>query len=528
MAYGVGQVEQPKLLTPADHLANALKLRADQLEIDQRTQEMAQKLRQEAETQKNQAWLQTAARTYQHEDGSPDWATITKAAGQYNPAFALELGDRVSKAQAAEADLHTKELKNNLDSYGMVATLGEHVNDQDSYDRFLKASSQIDPTFQGPPQYDPAFMKQVVEKGYLNADYMKRHLELEKQASEGLIGADKYLGGVLSLAQSQEDVDDAFKGAATRYHLTADQVAGLKQEWGGQFGEGYQQHATQKALTPEQRQVQDRGKPAVGSFEDYVTRTYGATPTPAQVLEARKAYGQADDRPTVTVNTGPTSDVSEAVRGMKEGTLPPLLPGRATKEYLATMAEARRQNFDLAAAATDWAATQKHISSLNGTQQLRLNQAIGQLPELLDTVDTLASKWKAGRFPPLNKAQLIAAKNGMLGKDAASIANQLDAQIADVTSDLGAVYMGGTSPTDHSLKLAEKALSSDWDEKILHDMVALARKNVETRQHSIQNTGVQGASANNPYGQQPAAPATPKAADYVFDPTTGTMKKGGG
>lgn len=36
--------------------------------------------------------------------------------------------------------------------------------------------------------------------------------------------------------------------------------------------------------------------PAVGSFEAFVTGKYGASPTPEQVLEARKLYGQADDR----------------------------------------------------------------------------------------------------------------------------------------------------------------------------------------------------------------------------------------
>jgi hypothetical protein len=36
---------------------------------------------------------------------------------------------------------------------------------------------------------------------------------------------------------------------------------------------------------------------AVGSIEDYILRTYGATPTPAQVLQAKKDFGQADDRP---------------------------------------------------------------------------------------------------------------------------------------------------------------------------------------------------------------------------------------
>jgi hypothetical protein len=34
---------------------------------------------------------------------------------------------------------------------------------------------------------------------------------------------------------------------------------------------------------------------------------------------------------------------------------------------------------------------------------------------------------------------------------------------------------------------------------VLHDMVALAKKNVTIRRNSINNTGVAGASAENPY-----------------------------
>lgn len=37
--------------------------------------------------------------------------------------------------------------------------------------------------------------------------------------------------------------------------------------------------------------------PAVGSAEDYILRTYGPKPTPEQILEGRRRYSQADDKP---------------------------------------------------------------------------------------------------------------------------------------------------------------------------------------------------------------------------------------
>src|SRR5262249_33053421 len=91
----------------------------------------------------------------------------------------------------------------------------------------------------------------------------------------------------------------------------------------------------------------------------------------------------------------------------------------------------------------------------------------------------------------------------------------LSAQIADVTADLGTVYMGGNTPTDHSLGLAAKSLNENWDEKVLHNMVDLARKNVQIRKNSIQNTGVQGASPNNPYVPKPS-PATESPGHRVW------------
>ena len=49
---------------------------------------------------------------------------------------------------------------------------------------------------------------------------------------------------------------------------------------------------------------------------------------------------------------------------------------------------------------------------MNGAQQLRLNQSINALPDMLDKVDALASKWQGGKFPILNKANLALAKGG--------------------------------------------------------------------------------------------------------------------
>jgi len=190
------------------------------------------------------------------------------------------------------------------------------------------------------------------------------------------------------------------------------------------------------------------------------------------------------------------TDVKAIVRGMKAGTLPPQLPGRASPGYLMLMAETEREGFDLATAATDWIATTTHLRSINSTKQLALRQGIETLPPMLDIVEDLARQWAAGDYPVLNKVRLELAKGGADGPEAAVIANDLEAMIADITADLGNVYMGGNSPTDHALRLAAKSLNAEWSEEVLLSMVALARRNIQIRKNSIRNVGAAGVQSD--------------------------------
>lgn len=250
--------------------------------------------------------------------------------------------------------------------------------------------------------------------------------------------------------------------------------------------------------------------PALVEFQDAVAQGYKGTFEQYQTADANRK------RPVTNVSgmggMYAATDPKVIAEGIRNGTMPPRIAdyGRAVQGAVAT--ELGKSGYNLASALTDWNATQKHILTMNGAQQLRLTQAINSLPDMLDSVDRLASQWKGGSFPILNKANLALAKGGAYGKDVASIANQLDSQIADVTADLGVVYMGGNSPTDHGLGLAGKSLKGEWDEKVLHDMVKLAKANVTIRRNSVLNTGVAGASAGNQYAAPAPAAAAPVAA----------------
>jgi hypothetical protein len=173
-----------------------------------------------------------------------------------------------------------------------------------------------------------------------------------------------------------------------------------------------------------------------------------------------------------------------------EGKQPPVVAGfgmaKVAPQVRAYLAD---KGFDLTTAEQDYNATKKYLGSLNSTQQVRLRQATTFAYDSLDIIEKLGKEWDAGRFAPLNWVNLQAAKTGVYGKEAAKISTKLDAQIADLTSELGTVYKGGNSSTDESLKLAAQNLKSQWDYDVLVSNIDQIRANLKIRQNSMKFGG---------------------------------------
>jgi len=273
----------------------------------------------------------------------------------------------------------------------------------------------------------------------------------------------------------------------------------------------------QPGVPGSQEVVLARGEPKestvnIGSFEDYVLRWAAQnnrnpkTITTKDIDKLRETY-RLDQRPIV-VNPQQASNAEAIADAIISGDQPPDLKGmyRYGPEVRAILA---KKGYNLTTASIDWQAAQKHFATLNGAQQTRLRQAVDTAIHSLDVIDDLSAKWKGGRFPLLNRANLALAKNGIYGAEVQSVAQQLEAQISDLTSELGNAYMGGNSPTDHALQLAAKNLSADWSQQVLKDMTNLARTNLQIRQNAIQNIGAIGASPQNPYAPPPPPSSDP-------------------
>jgi len=252
----------------------------------------------------------------------------------------------------------------------------------------------------------------------------------------------------------------------------------------------------------------------------------GAQPSAVAEYAARQEYAKLHRNPTNNLMTG--TDAKDIADAIENGDQPPTLQG-LYRNAGPVRAELARRGVPLAKMETDWKATQKYMTTLNGPQQVRLRQAIDTASDSLDKIEGLYKEWQevapTSGFKVLNKASLASMKQ-LPGRPGA-VATALDAQIADLTSELGNVYMGGNSPTDHSLSLAGKNLSSDWNKETFEEAIKQARANIGIRKNSITHGSPVG-SGNNQYFQQQAPTnaetKTYMGATYVKQPD-GSWKK---
>jgi hypothetical protein len=264
--------------------------------------------------------------------------------------------------------------------------------------------------------------------------------------------------------------------------------------------------------------------------ELWKTAHKGQEPPASVRTQLRKQANEVNDKPATLGgmnNLYGQIDPKSLADAIERGDQSPIITEFGRPASAAVASELSKRGVKLTQLQNDWKATQRYYQTLNSGQQVRIRQNIDNVAHSLDTISDLADRWNGGGLPLLNRANLALAKSGAYGKDWASVANQLEAQIADVTSEMAGVYMGGNSPTDHALALASKNLSGDWDKKVLQDMIRLARTNLKNRQNAIESTGpVTPSGDDNKYYTPKPVPSHDSGTgveSWVRDPATGAL-----
>jgi hypothetical protein len=335
-----------------------------------------------------------------------------------------------------------------------------------------------------PTRFDPDFMEKALAWG----DDQKQTIDRAQNIATALKDKPKTMQDWMTTAGNALG---ATKPDEYQHVLGVLEFRGMPKEVADLFKGKSPEQAGQMGLTQEQRQqaAQSASGQALTAAGQAETAAYHK----AELAQGAQRLAQS------AAGVGGADDVKLSVAGMKDGSLPPQLPGRASKDYTAIMAEAKRQGFDLAKANEDWVATQKHLATMNGQQQERLRQAISFTKESLPLVRQLITQWDSAGYPVLSKAALDAAAAGAGTKEQQSLAVRLKGQIADLTSELGTVYKGGNSSTDESLKLAGENLSGSWSKQAALDAIDQIDKNIGFRENSMRNSRAVTSGGDNPY-----------------------------
>lgn len=198
-----------------------------------------------------------------------------------------------------------------------------------------------------------------------------------------------------------------------------------------------------------------------------------------------------------------------AAQAVIEGKAPPpssstgSIASNAANQQMRAYMEAN--GYDLTKATEDWTAVQKWTNTENSATVVRARVAADSAQQYITTLRGLAQQWnQTDPVHVLNHVNFQAALNGAYGQTQQNIAQQVQTQIADLTSDMGSVYRYGLSSTDSSMEQATKTLSTDWNGGELNASLDIISQNLQVRinslnspQNAVSATGDAGGS--NPY-----------------------------
>lgn len=187
------------------------------------------------------------------------------------------------------------------------------------------------------------------------------------------------------------------------------------------------------------------------------------------------------------------TDPKAIAAGIRRGDMPPDISqyGRpvqgAIASELAKPGPNQEPPFNLSNAQRIWTSQKRLNATMNGGQQVRLDESIKSGLAMYDQVDAIAEEWKGAGLGVLSRANLKIAMEGGQGPKAAAIANRLTGQIGQLTSDIATIEQGGLTPTNEARAVAEKSMQAWWGTGTIKAMTAQGRTNMRIRETARQD-----------------------------------------
>lgn len=180
-------------------------------------------------------------------------------------------------------------------------------------------------------------------------------------------------------------------------------------------------------------------------------------------------------------------ELASVVAGMKKGTQNPNLTAYSRNDRTRLGALAEKEGVNLNQLAGEYNATKKFLQTKNSIKQVQLRQGISSVQQSVKHLREINKEFKRTGWTPANKAELALAMTGT-NPTKRDIATKYMTQIKVLTDELGQVFMGGNSPTDRALKLAEEVFQSNFGFDQMNATLDTVDTNLQFRLNAMDST----------------------------------------
>lgn len=217
--------------------------------------------------------------------------------------------------------------------------------------------------------------------------------------------------------------------------------------------------------------------PTSGNTTDAQGKVVTSVPKNSKINRQGSMFGQSKP-----------DDIANTVSGIGDGSLSPVLTNYSFRDRTQIASGAQQAGLNLNKMAGEYNAVQKFIGTANSATQTRLRQAIVSTNDAIDNLKQISSEFQRFSWTPANKVELMAALSGT-DQGKRDIATRYMTQLNVIKDELGQVFMGGNSPTDRSIGLAEGILNKNYGVKQLEAALSELRNNLGYRMNAIDNSG---------------------------------------
>lgn len=148
---------------------------------------------------------------------------------------------------------------------------------------------------------DIAYRQALVEQAKAQDQRLRQQMDFEKQKFETEQSNARNQQGLINMAadaaDQYKDQPEMLRGTFIRAGIPIGQLVRPNTDYTLNRGDIRYNAQNQEVARGMDPATASESAPALGSFEDYVGRSFGQNPTADQITQARKAYMQADDRP---------------------------------------------------------------------------------------------------------------------------------------------------------------------------------------------------------------------------------------